>query len=36
MIVKWFTYNVWLKLTALILAIFTWFYVNGELAKGIF
>ncbi len=27
--------NFWLKLIALGIAIITWFYVNGELTKGI-
>lgn len=30
---KWFTHNLGLKLIALGLAIITWIYVNGELAK---
>lgn len=30
---KWFTYNLPLKLIALILAIITWFYVNRELMR---
>ena len=33
---QWFTYNVFLKIIALLLAIITWFYVNGELTKGNF
>lgn len=31
---KWFTQNLWLKLIALGLAIITWIYVNGELARS--
>jgi YbbR domain-containing protein len=33
---KWFSHNIWLKLIALVLAVITWFYVNGELVKGAF
>ena len=32
---SWFTHNLTLKIIALGLAIFTWIYVNGELAKSI-
>ncbi|MCM8773700.1 MAG: hypothetical protein NC820_03065 [Candidatus Omnitrophica bacterium] len=28
-------HNFWLKVISLIVAIITWFYVNGELTKGI-
>jgi len=31
-----FTYNFLLKLVALILAVITWLYVNGELAREFF
>lgn len=34
MIKKWFTHNLGFKAIALILAIITWFYVNGELNKA--
>lgn len=30
---NWFTHNLVLKLIALVLAIITWFYINGELSK---
>lgn len=33
MIKKWLTHNLGFKLIALLLAIFTWFYVNNELIK---
>ncbi len=32
---KMVTNNFWLKLVALGIAIITWFYVNGELTRGI-
>lgn len=28
-------YNFWLKVISLIIAIITWFYVSGEITKGI-
>ena len=31
---EWFTYNIWLKVIALVLAVVTWFYVNAELVGG--
>ena len=30
---NWVVNNLWMKLAALILAVITWFYVNGELNK---
>lgn len=30
---KWLLNNFWLKVISLILAIVTWFYISGELAK---
>lgn len=30
---EWITHNFWLKMISLGLAILTWIYVNGELAK---
>jgi YbbR domain-containing protein len=30
---KWLTNNFWLKLISLILAVVTWLYISGELAK---
>lgn len=30
---NWITNNFWIKVGSLILAIITWFYVNGELSK---
>jgi len=30
---KWFTNNLGLKIIALVLAVITWIYVNGELNK---
>ena len=32
---KAITHNFWLKLLSLIIAIFIWFYVSGEITKGI-
>jgi len=29
----WVTNNFWIKIVSLILAVITWFYVNGELSK---
>jgi hypothetical protein len=29
------TYNFWLKLVALIIAIIVWYYVSGEITQGI-
>lgn len=33
MIKRWFTHNLALKIIALVLAVITWFYINGELTK---
>lgn len=30
---NWIVNNLWIKIISLILAIITWFYVNGELTK---
>jgi YbbR domain-containing protein len=30
---NWFFNNFWIKITSLILAVITWFYVNEELVK---
>ena len=30
---RWIVNNLWIKAVSLILAIITWFYVNGELDK---
>ncbi len=30
---NWIINNFWIKIFSLILAVFTWFYVNGELKK---
>jgi YbbR domain-containing protein len=30
---NWIVNNFWIKITSLILAVITWFYVNGELYK---
>jgi YbbR domain-containing protein len=30
---NWFFNNFWIKITSLILAVITWFYVNEELIK---
>lgn len=30
---NFFTYNLWLKIISLILAFFTWMYINKELIK---
>ncbi|MBD3263610.1 MAG: hypothetical protein GF375_00725 [Candidatus Omnitrophica bacterium] len=32
---KAITYNFWLKLISLIIAIITWVYVSGEITEGI-
>ncbi|MCF7894616.1 MAG: hypothetical protein K9L69_00530 [Candidatus Omnitrophica bacterium] len=32
---KAITYNFWLKLVALIIAIIVWYYVSGEITQGI-
>ena len=30
---NWLVNNFWIKILSLILAVITWFYVNGELSK---
>lgn len=30
---NWIVNNFWIKIIALVLAVLTWFYVNGELEK---
>lgn len=32
---KAITYNLWLKIIALIIAIIIWYYVSGEITQGI-
>jgi len=31
---KWFTHNLWLKLTALFLAVISWLYINEEVQRN--
>jgi len=30
---NWIVNNFWIKITSLVLAVITWFYVNGEVGK---